>query len=642
MKNLKISTKLYSLFAAGILTFILGLTFSLFYAYNKVETERRGSLISMNETAISIFEKYHEMEQSGTLSREEAQARSMEVVGAMRYGTAGYFWINDMTNIMIMHPTAPDLVGQDLSTFKDTNGKAFFNEFIRIVKADGAGFVDYFWPKPGVDEPVLKYSYVIGFKPWGWIVGTGVYGDDLAAIFWQSATTLFGIVVAVVIGSAGACYFVVQGIVSPLHRLRTAMNEIAEENTAIDIVDSGRRDEIGQMADALAVLKDSVKERLELRDREADQQRHLEEERSSNEAVRTRNETSMREASDAQSHAIQVLGTSLERLADGDLTARIDSTFVGDLDQVRLAFNNTTDRFASIVQQLRETSRGVKTATGEILSGANDLSERTTKQAATIEETSAAIEQLATTVTENAKKAQDASGSARDVSTTADAGADIMGKANEAMGRITSSSEKISNIIGMIDDIAFQTNLLALNASVEAARAGEAGKGFAVVAVEVRRLAQSAAEASSEVKLLIEQSANEVSDGSSLVANATEKLNIMVETARRSTELMEGIARASQDQASSIDEVAVAIRQLDEMTQHNAALVEETNAAIEQTEAQANRLDSIVDIFKLDTQGTTYKSPAPQQPQRQTAQAARTYLSQGNAALDVNKDWAEF
>ncbi|MGN6489535.1 MAG: methyl-accepting chemotaxis protein, partial [Devosia sp.] len=182
----------------------------------------------------------------------------------------------------------------------------------------------------------------------------------------------------------------------------------------------------------------------------------------------------------------------------------------------------------------------------------------------------------------------------------AEEGGKVMGEATTAMERITQSSAKISNIIGLIDDIAFQTNLLALNASVEAARAGEAGKGFAVVAVEVRRLAQSAAEASAEVKVLIEQSGAEVKTGSKLVADAASRLQSMLEAARSSNELMDGIARESREQASSIEEVNTAIRQLDEMTQHNAALVEQTNAAIEQTEAQATDLDRIVDVFTLE------------------------------------------
>jgi methyl-accepting chemotaxis protein len=246
----------------------------------------------------------------------------------------------------------------------------------------------------------------------------------------------------------------------------------------------------------------------------------------------------------------------------------------------------------------------------------------------------------------NAEKAEDARHVAEEVSRTAEAGGAVMQQANVAMERITQSSSKISNIIGMIDDIAFQTNLLALNASVEAARAGEAGKGFAVVAIEVRRLAQSAAQASSEVKVLIEQSGTEVKGGTKLVAEAADKLGTMLAAARRSNALMAAIADDSRQQAGSIDEVNAAVRQLDEMTQHNAALVEEMNAAIEQTEAQAGEVDGIADIFTISGAPQAKAAPtvAPARGikglQERVKTAASSYLSHGNAAID--KDWAEF
>jgi methyl-accepting chemotaxis protein len=347
-------------------------------------------------------------------------------------------------------------------------------------------------------------------------------------------------------------------------------------------------------------------------------------------------------------------GDVLASLADTDLTKRMEGNYQGAFAKLKADTNAVAEKLTDIVGQLKDTSRTLKTATGEILSGANDLSERTTKQAATIEETSAAMEQLAATVLQNAERANEASSVASTVTRTAEEGGQVMHQATEAMERITQSSGKISNIIGLIDDIAFQTNLLALNASVEAARAGDAGKGFAVVAVEVRRLAQSAASASSDVKALIEQSANEVRGGSRLVSDAAAKLESMLSAARSSNELMNGIAKESREQASSIDEVNTAVRTMDEMTQHNAALVEEINAAIEQTEAQATELDRIVDIFSTDDRAPAQRralEPAAASPVRALAQGARglqdklktvakSYLSHGNAAVD--KDWNEF
>jgi methyl-accepting chemotaxis protein len=338
-------------------------------------------------------------------------------------------------------------------------------------------------------------------------------------------------------------------------------------------------------------------------------------------------------------------GVILGALARTDLTVRMSGDYRGAFAKLKQDANAVAETLSDVVSQLKHTSQSIKTATGELLAGANDLSERTTKQAATIEETSAAMEQLAHTVVQSADRARDANQDAQLVSRTAEEGGAVMSKATLAMTQISSSSAKISNIIGLIDDIAFQTNLLALNASVEAARAGDAGKGFAVVAVEVRRLAQSAAQASSDVKVLVEASANEVTIGTRLVDEAAGKLAAMVEAAKSNSRLMDSIARDSREQASAIEEVTIAVRQMDEMTQHNAALVEETNAAIEQTESQANELDRVVAVFRTDARAnaTAPEAPAPTaaRPQRRTqASVAQSYLSRGNTA--VKSDWDEF
>jgi len=485
-------------------------------------------------------------------------------------------------------------------------------------------------------------------------------------------------VIVVVVGAGlslllaiGAYIFASRNISRRLTELSKATTDLAEGNINANLPDWKSSDELGELRDSLVVFRSALSEREELQ---------TSNERSSQEvANRAANsqqlnvaiadvvdaavkgdfsrridanysETELNNLAEGINNLVATVdrgigetGEVLSALADTDLTKRVNGEYQGAFAKLKDDTNSMADKLTDIVGQLRETSGGVKTATGEILSGANDLSERTTKQAATIEETSAAMEQLATTVIENAKKADDASSKSQSVARTAEEGGEVVSQANDAMERITSSSEKISNIIGMIDDIAFQTNLLALNASVEAARAGEAGKGFAVVAVEVRRLAQSAAEASSEVKVLIEQSAVEVGQGSKLVTEAAAKLTEMIGSIRENSTLIEQIANDSREQASSIEEVNTAVRQMDEMTQHNAALVEETNAAIEQTEAQANELDNIVDVFRIDD---TVRSAAPSseapasRPAPKAKPVATRYLSEGNAAVD--KDWSEF
>ena len=342
----------------------------------------------------------------------------------------------------------------------------------------------------------------------------------------------------------------------------------------------------------------------------------------------------------------------LGALAEADLTQRMEGNFQGAFAKLQADVNAVGNKFSEIVGQLRKTSGSLKTATGEILGG-GQRSGGADDQAGGGDRGDLGGDGATGDHRHRqrqARRSRPASKAQVGIRPPPSSGGKVMVEANAAMERITASSSKISNIIGMIDDIAFQTNLLALNASVEAARAGDAGKGFAVVAVEVRRLAQSAAGASSEVKVLIEQSANEVKAGSKLVSDAADKLSAMLDGVRENTDLINGIAAASQQQSGAIGEVTTAIRQMDEMTQHNAALVEETNAAIEQTEAQANELDRIVEVFVVDTGSRRpmrqEAAPHPVKPQGIKAMqgklktAAKSYLSNGNAA--VKQDWSEF
>jgi methyl-accepting chemotaxis protein len=297
--------------------------------------------------------------------------------------------------------------------------------------------------------------------------------------------------------------------------------------------------------------------------------------------------------------SIAETGGVLAALAGTDLSRRVTGEYAGALAQLKDDTNSVADRLSEVVRQLRSASTAVRTATGELLHGADDLAERTSRQAAGVEETAAAVERLNDTTDDIAATAASANATAGAVARTAAETGAVMGEANAAMDRISTASAKIANIVSLIDDISFQTNLLALNASVEAARAGDAGKGFAVVAVEVRRLAQSAAGASAQVKQLVELATTEIIGGNRLVAAAAHSLGTMLVGIHENSELVGRIAEATGEQSLTITEISKTVRAIDEMTQHNAALVEETNVAIAQTEAQANALDELVGVFVL-------------------------------------------
>ncbi len=301
----------------------------------------------------------------------------------------------------------------------------------------------------------------------------------------------------------------------------------------------------------------------------------------------------------------------LSALADGDLTRRMTQDYKGTFGQIKAALNQTVGRLFDMVNSINDVTGAIASATREIAAGNTDLSERSEQQASALEETAASMEELAATVRQNAANAQQANQLAAGAREVAASGGRVVADAVAAMGRIEASSQKIGDIVGMIDEIAFQTNLLALNAAVEAARAGDAGKGFAVVAQEVRNLAQRSAQASKEIKTLITQSTAEVKQGADLVTGAGTTLDEILGGVKRVADIVAEIAAASSEQAAGIDQVNAAVSQMDEMTQQNAALVEESAAAAQALEQQADELGRQMGAFNVGVRAAARTEAAP-------------------------------
>ncbi|WP_421695388.1 methyl-accepting chemotaxis protein [Aestuariivirga sp.] len=370
-----------------------------------------------------------------------------------------------------------------------------------------------------------------------------------------------GIVLIIMIMLIGAHQFVIRAITT----MSSTMARLAGGHLDEDVPYAERGDEVGQMARSLAVFKDQ--------------------------AVQNRRND------ENSNHIITVLGQGLENLAKGNLTFRIDTPFPDALDRLRQYFNSAADSLTDTINSVKRGSFGIKSGTEEIAQASDNLSRRTENQAANLEETAAAVAEITSTVKKTAEGAQHARNMVTAAKEDADKSGVVVKRAVEAMQGIEKSSQEITQIIGVIDEIAFQTNLLALNAGVEAARAGDAGRGFAVVASEVRALAQRSAEAAKEIKGILSTSRHQVQEGVQLVADTGTSLRQIIDRVNDINGIVNEIARSAEQQATGLQEVNTAVDQMDQVTQQNAAMVEEATAATRTLTQQSGELAQIVSRF---------------------------------------------
>ncbi len=444
---------------------------------------------------------------------------------------------------------------------------------------------------------------------------------DLGSATKTTVQITYGLVLGGLVLVLAIAWFALKAWIStPISRLTNTMLRLADGDLSIRIEDADRHDEIGRMTQAVLVFKDNGNKLKASEENAGADRKRADVERSQSQAAQI-------ETARQQQHVVETIAKGLAQLSDGSLIFRIDEAFTTDYEKLRFDFNGAMSKLQETMQVVSGNTAAIKSGSNEISSAADDLSRRTEQQAASLEETAAALDEITNTVRKTAqgsKHARDVVGAAK---MDAEHSSRVVLQAVEAMNGIENSSSQIGQIIGVIDEIAFQTNLLALNAGVEAARAGDAGRGFAVVASEVRALAQRSADAAKEIKTLISASTAQVEQGVALVAETGKALERIVLQIAEINAIVADIAASAHEQATGLDQVNTAVNQMDQVTQQNAAMVEESTAASHALAKETEELSKLMGRFQL---GHLQPSSVVSRMVRQTPTTTKP-LAQGKA-----------
>jgi len=571
-----LSTRIYALVALALVAAASLTFYTLNHASQTAYDLRAGELRHITDIARSHLDAHNARVEAGEMTQAEAQASVAQILNDLRFGENGYVYAFDSDIVYSVHPFRPQWVGgESQRDLKDVHGNRIFENILGNLDAEGHSLSTIYFENPATKAVEPKLTYAQYYEPWDWYLGTGAYMNDIEADIAQmrmQALMGLGVALAVLIGVS---LLIIRSMLPPLDALKARMATMAEGDLDADVPGLLDRSEIGQMAHAVANFRDGLQMQAAL-----EAEAHIKDEE--------------------RQRVVAILSQRLAKFAQGDLTVRVDDAMPEEFRQVAEDFNATVTQISDLMRTLVAGVERIESESESLDSSSRELGMRTETQAASLEETSAALTELSASVKNSAEESRAASERVQQASERTERGAQVVRRTIEAMQGIEESSDKISSITSLIDDIAFQTSLLALNAGVEAARAGEAGRGFAVVAGEVRALAGKSSDAAREIAELITNASREVETGVSLARDSGTALDEINAHISAINETVSALAEAAREQATSLSEITSAADQLDQVTQQNAAMFEETSAATQRLRDEANALAQNARQFQVD------------------------------------------